>query len=1122
MKKMIWSFWMIFLWLWGLFLVSHAQSFDFRKVVPYEGSSFTSVSGIDQDPDGFIWISTKKGLFKYDGNKLTLYANNPNDPSSLSDNLLLCLHVDKNGVVWTGGLGTGLNRFDPVSNKFTRFQHDANNPGGLLNDTINSILRDRFDNLWIATQQGLDRYDEANNEFIHFRSKRNDPATISDRQVRILYEDRQGTLWAGTGSPFPNNGGTPMDGGLNRYNRADNTFTRYEHIPGNDQSLISNKISTLFEDKDGVFWVGTAHNGLHQMNRETGTFKRIEYDPEHPDKFSIPPYEEEDPDHLDFIHSMTQDTTGGYWIGTRRTGLYHYDPKTEKMIHCRGTEPGNFTDASARSIFRARDGIIWIGSNEGNLFNINPVELKIPLTSTPNSMMAFLEEDGIFWGGTHKWVVRIDKKTNESKSYSSELGLNNDDDDQLFSIYEDRSGNVWIGTTGGLFLYNVKNQEFRGFQHDQNNSLSISDNGVVRSLEDSKGNFWVATFRGLNLMDRKTGEFKHYWVNPDDTISDNANVISWLFEDKNENFWVGSWNGGGVHLFDRETANFKTYLPKATIVNIMQDAAGEIWVGAREGLFRYNREIDDFIPFPMPGKTTIFPYIYSILEDDSENLWIGTAEEIIRLNPQRNEASFYGQNFGVERINLFAGYKGRDGMIYFGTNKGYYSFMPADFLKKLPAPLIWITNFRLSDQLVRPNQQGVLTNRIEDTKEIKLKYNQNIFSFDFTIIDFANPKDNRLFYYLENYDKDWIEANAGRRAYYFNVPPGKYIFRVKGSNSYGVWAGKKIEITVLPPWYRTWIAYIIYALIFSALIFAFDRVQRRRIIRRERLRNQERELAQAKEIEKAYEELKATQTQLIQSEKMASLGELTAGIAHEIQNPLNFVNNFSEVNSELAEELEVEIKKGNIEEVISILKDIKDNESKIGEHGKRAESIVKGMLLHSRGSSGQKEPTDINALADEYLRLSYHGFRAKDKDFNAEYKFEADKSLPKINVVPQDIGRVLLNLINNAFHAVSEKSKLQASGFKPQVVVSTSSSPLPEGVNRGVKITVSDNGPGIPDSIKEKIFQPFFTTKPTGQGTGLGLSLSYDIIKAHGGELKVESSEGKGTEFILTLPTKSA
>ncbi len=273
-------------------------------------------------------------------------------------------------------------------------------------------------------------------------------------------------------------------------------------------------------------------------------------------------------------------------------------------------------------------------------------------------------------------------------------------------------------------------------------------------------------------------------------------------------------------------------------------------------------------------------------------------------------------------------------------------------------------------------------------------------------------------------------------------------------------------------------------------------------------------------IEKAYELLKSTQSQLIQSEKMASLGELTAGIAHEIQNPLNFVNNFSEVNNELIDELNDELIKGDIEEARAISKDIKENGQKINHHGKRADAIVKGMLQHSRTSTGQKEPTDINALADEYLRLSYHGLRAKDKSFNADFKTEFDESLPKINVIPQDIGRVLLNLINNAFYAVDKKAKEGLEGYKPELVVSTSSSPSADGGNRGVEITVSDNGPGIPDSIKQKIFQPFFTTKPTGQGTGLGLSLSYDIVKAHGGELTVETNEGEGSTFTILIPVE--
>ncbi len=270
------------------------------------------------------------------------------------------------------------------------------------------------------------------------------------------------------------------------------------------------------------------------------------------------------------------------------------------------------------------------------------------------------------------------------------------------------------------------------------------------------------------------------------------------------------------------------------------------------------------------------------------------------------------------------------------------------------------------------------------------------------------------------------------------------------------------------------------------------------------------------DLEKAHENLKSTQTQLIQSEKMASLGALTAGIAHEIQNPLNFVNNFSDVSTELLEELKKEIENGNLDEVRVITTDLKQNLEKINNHGQRASSIVKGMLLHSRGSSGQKEPTDINLLCDEYLRLSYHGFRAKDKSFNANFKLEADESLPKIEVVPQDIGRVLINLINNAFYAVNEKVKQGMNDYKPTVVVNTKFSNKYK-----IEIKVYDNGNGIPDSVKEKIFQPFFTTKPAGKGTGLGLSLSYDIIKVHGGTLEVESSLSEGTKFIIKLPANS-
>jgi two-component system NtrC family sensor kinase len=305
-------------------------------------------------------------------------------------------------------------------------------------------------------------------------------------------------------------------------------------------------------------------------------------------------------------------------------------------------------------------------------------------------------------------------------------------------------------------------------------------------------------------------------------------------------------------------------------------------------------------------------------------------------------------------------------------------------------------------------------------------------------------------------------------------------------------------------------------IVITALFLLYTNSQSKKAIKVLRLRNEQID-NQHKALEKAYSDLKTTQTQLIQSEKMASLGELTAGIAHEIQNPLNFVNNFSEVNKEMLEELKAESEKPKAERdeqlEIELINDLIENETKINHHGKRADFIVKGMLLHSRNSSGEKELTNINRMADEFFKLSYQGLRAKDKDFNAGLITNFAENLPEVNVAHQDIGRVLLNLFNNAFYAVNQKKKTAGADYKPEVTVTTSTE------KNNLVIKVKDNGNGISDAIKDKIMQPFFTTKPTGEGTGLGLSLSYDIVvKGHGGSIRANTKEGEGSEFIINLP----
>jgi signal transduction histidine kinase len=355
---------------------------------------------------------------------------------------------------------------------------------------------------------------------------------------------------------------------------------------------------------------------------------------------------------------------------------------------------------------------------------------------------------------------------------------------------------------------------------------------------------------------------------------------------------------------------------------------------------------------------------------------------------------------------------------------------------------------------------------------------------------------------------DWLAGD-------YNVYKYKILFLLK-NNWYGLETILLIALTIS----FSWILLKRFGELKKQLLQKeFEKeIERARLIEEQKAELEKTVEQRTYELKHSLQDLKSTQAQLIQQEKMASLGELTAGIAHEIQNPLNFVNNFSDVNRELLSEMKGEIKKGNYDDVDSIASNVIDNEEKINRHGKRADEIVKGMLQHSRSSSGQKELTNINALCDEYLRLAYHGLRAKDKSFNAKFETDFDPSIGKINIVPQEIGRVILNLINNAFYAVNEKAKQNISGYKPIVIVSTKTVKPPSG-GLAAKISVIDNGGGIPQNIIDKIFQPFFTTKPTGQGTGLGLSLSYDIItKGHGGTLKAVTKEGEGSEFIIEIP----
>jgi signal transduction histidine kinase/ligand-binding sensor domain-containing protein len=957
------------------------------------------------------------------------------------------------------------------------------------------------------------------NKFLHYSYSANDPSSISCNVIMTVYEDKQGTLWVGTGTSFK---GYDDCGGLNKLNKKTGKFIRYMHDEKDPHSLTDNRVRAIFEDSRGIFWVGTAGDGLHTMDRTKGTFGRHLYDPSHPDKLSRPPIKNEVPDAVDHITFINEDNKGRIWIGTFQGGINVYNPLTQKVSYYGADEKSKekIGDNHFWAAYKTMDNVIWIITYGNNLYKIIPYQNILPHARIGKAVFSFAEDDA-----QTLWLVTTNGLIHQDRNKKEEQFLIDKDSsafNQISYIEKDKN-KFWLTTPHGLYLFDPVAKTFARYYHRAGNinSLLTDDLTTVKKTSDNK--IWIGGFEGLDLMDIKSGTFTHFQNNLKDTSSISNNTVFTICIDKKQNVWVAT--SKGLNRLDKQTGRFKRYLNQLAVIKTIEDSEGTLWCATNAGLFKYDREADNFSIFiDESGIISTSLVIKWIAEDHEENLWLNSPKGIIRLNKKRNSTTLYGKNQGVNASELtFFGYIRQNGEILYGDTSGYFDFQPSLLHEDVSPPRVTINNFFLNNISVQPSAQGILSVPLIQTKEIHLNHSQNTFSFEFSNIDFISEhEDTRMLYMLQNYDNAWRNAGNDRTAYYFSLPPGKYVFKVKAFNAAGVSAEKDINVIVTPPWWRTWWAYTIFALAIAGLLWTFIAYRSRRLKRQNKLLEEKVEHRTA-QLNQSLQNLKATQDQLIQSEKMASLGELTAGIAHEIQNPLNFVNNFSEVNKELIEELNAERLKPNAERneqlENEILNDIKENQEKINHHGKRADAIVKGMLQHSRTSSGQKELTDINALADEYLRLAYHGFRAKDKSFNAKFQTEFDKSIDKMNVFPQDIGRVFLNLINNAFYAVNEKKQqLDGSlptgqaGYEPTVSVSTRK------VNDKVEVTVTDNGKGIPPKVMDKIFQPFFTTKPTGAGTGLGLSLSYDIVKAHGGEIKVETKEGEGSEFIFQLP----
>jgi len=966
------------------------------------------------------------------------YTNYQDKDNTLPSYNILYAFEDLKGQIWIFQEQGTITLIDPKEEKIVNFKFGEGplkfSQGPKKIDQL-SVFTQNKNGIWFGTTSGLSAYsqgepfsyiyyDFASNSFSHFNEEFNDENNLLPKGYTFFnfkaLLDHSGHLWLGT---RPN---------LYKQSPKTRQIGLYKHDPKDQNSIPSDTITQLYEDSKDRLWIGTL-SGI-SLKKPTGKFQQLFFDINSKETS------------LGHIFKIYEDAHGTIWVGTYGKGLFRYQEEKQK--------------------FKRIDFIPTIDHNK--------VALDIES----------IQEDahGSIWVSVWQYGIYLLKGTNNTLLEKFEVASS--DKHGLFSewisnIYLDSRGVIWLGDRGdneyGLYRYLEKEKQFKQYTFSPTDSSSLISNEVIYMTEDDMGRMWVGTDGGICLYDDKRDLFYR-----------NSNALKIpstpsFAQAGDGRMWILTYSGGGLALIGPD-------------INEVQ------FFGEEQGLLHNDLSSSA-----------------KLVKDENEQLWLPTARGLSVFDTHAHTFKSYFEKDGVQRnLRRTQTLLTTDGDIWLGGFNGLNRIVPSKLSQKDSVPpKVVITAMGINDSIFSTPDGELISKAISYTENVTIKHWQKNLNFQFVGLHYLRSEDNMYSWKLENYDTNWTSPSKERQAKYTNLSPGTYTFRVKASNADGVWneEGASIQITINPPWWLTWWAYLLYALLLLYIGYRVHLYQRARTLKKAREKVQEIELQQAKEIKKAYADLKATQSQLIEAEKMASLGELTAGIAHEIQNPLNFVNNFSELNTELIEELEEEIKSGNLDEVKDLAKDIKENEKKINHHGKRADSIVKGMLQHSRTSNGEKEPTDINVLADEYLRLAYHGLRAKDKSFNATMDTNFDKKIEKISMVPQDIGRVVLNLITNAFHAVQDKKKEGTAGYEPTVIVTTKK------LGKSVEIRVKDNGQGVPKNIIKKIFQPFFTTKPSGRGTGLGLSMSYEIVtKGHGGTLTVESEEGKGTEFIMKLP----
>ncbi len=798
-----------------------------------------------------MWFGTEDGLNQYDGYTFTVIRNNPDDPNSLSYNNITSIFEDRSGILWIGTFYGGLNKYDPQTKRFFRYQHDPNNLNSLSNNNINVIIQDKSGDLWIGTDGGLNKLippvpsasgsesEESLLSFVRFQNDPNNPNSLSHNIVRSIYEDESGNLWIGT------------DGGLNKFIPSENegpsaSLIHYQNNPQNPNSLSHNEVYSIFEDRSGVLWIGTKGGGLNRFDRQKNQFTHYRHSPNNPKSLSH-----------DEVYEIYEDRSGILWIGTNGGGLCIFNREDEEFIAYQH-DPSDRTTISnneIRAIYEDRSGLLWIGTYGGGIDKVDKGKRQFtlyePNPRDPNSLShpivwsIYEDEAGVLWIGTHGGGLnRFDRRRNQWKHYRHNAeDPNSLSNDIVRVVYEDRSGMLWLGTHGGgINQFDRKTEKFTRYLNDPNDSTSLSRNEIRVIYEDRSGVLWIGTYGGG--LDRlvpgdKPGSpptFVHYRNDSNNPNSLSNDFIRVIYEDRSGVFWIGT-EGGGLDKLDRESETFTHYrsdpnnpnsLNNDYIFSIHEDQSGFLWLGTWGG------GLNKLVPSDSEGSHPTFIHytekdglpndaVYGILEDEQGNLWLSTNNGLSKFDLKTGAFKNYSAEDGLQGNEFNGGsfYKSRSGEMFFGGIEGFNAFYP-DQIKDNPyVPPIVITAFQ------KLNKEVEFEKPILVIKELELSYKDYVFSFEFAALDFTAPEKNMYAYKMEGLDEDWIYTSSKKRfATYTTLAPGTYTFRVKGSNNDGVWneKGTAMQIIITPPiWKTSWFQSIAALLLLGLAYILFRR-----------------------------------------------------------------------------------------------------------------------------------------------------------------------------------------------------------------------------------------------------------------------------------------------------------